>query len=470
MSNQDDNILEKYFNSIKEENYKATFGSMESWLRKESAFSNLKHTKSKFVFFSYIFSEGRLKFAYLFIILILAGVASNFSVTRTETVGSIVSWSVDKQRSDVIKKIDNLDWIDKSQLIVDQENSGGKEILTYKILLPASSTEEVEKLRNELASIKDIQSINIIPISEPVKQPIYAVALEKFFKYDYDKNYVNPEEIKNNVYEQLKLAGIQNYVSFNDPGNGSAGKFLNVNLCTQPDSVRIKIHSDIVKEYDLDEELDEIDEFLEPVKIINDSVIKNIMIRINGENLNTNMIMAGVKRSLDTLHLKLKYSESKRKEKMEKFKEKMEKFNERMEKFNERMEKYNERMEKYNEKMEKLKEIPRISFDYDVDDERNVDVDIDVDVDDVPEIPEINEKDFHLDFNFEGIDKLDLKLDSLKFNFDGEKMEKMNKKLEEKMKKLGEKMKNKNYYIDTSRVNIYINDDDDDDDEEENDE
>jgi hypothetical protein len=492
MGNQDDNILEKYFNSIKEENYKETFNDVESWLRKESVLSNLKPKKSKFAFFKYIFSEGRLKYAYLFVILIFAGFASNFSVTRTETIGSIMSWSVDKQRSDVIKKIDNLDWIDKSQLVVDQQNSDGKEILTYKILLPTSNTEEVEQLKEKLASIKDIQSINVIPISEPVKQPIYAIALEKFFKYDYDKNYVNPEEIKDNIYEQLKLAGIQNYAGFVNTGSGGTGKFLNVNFGAQPDSVRIKVHTDIVNEYDLDEELDEMDELLEPVKVINDSVIKNIIVRINGEKMNTDVIMSEVQRNLDTLHLKLKCSVSKRKERMERFKEKMEKFNEkmeklneRMEKYNERMEKYNERMEKYNEKIEKLKEIPRIDFDYDVDDDGNVDVDVNVEeVPEVPEIPEIPEvpdmdnSNFNFNFDFGDLNKLNFRIDSLKFNFDGEKMEKANKKLEKKMEKANKKLekkmkkvelklKNNKHNYDSSRIKIDIDYDDDDDDDSE---
>jgi hypothetical protein len=464
MSNQNDDILKKYFDSIKEENYKETFGNVENWLRGEAINSYNKPAKSKFTFFKYVFSEGRLKFAYLFIILIVAGVASNFSVTRTETVGSIMSWSVDKQNPEAIKKIDNLDWIDKSQLVVDQQSRDGKEMLTYKILLPTSNNEEIEKLKGELASIKDIQSINVIPISEPVKQPLYAVALEKVFKVDYNKNLVNPEEIKNNVFEQLKLAGIQDYISFNCPDNGSAGKFVNVNFGMQPDSMRIKVHRDIVYEYDLEKALDDVDELLEPVNVFNDSVLKKIVVRINGEDVNTDVIINEVYRNLDTLHLRLRNSDARRKEKLERFNERMERFNERMEKFNKNMEKYNKKMEKLNEKMKELN-IPNEDFEIELNEEG--DLNIDIDIDDIPEIPEVEKKNFNFNFKFDDLEKnIKISIDSINLHFDGAKIEKMNKKFEEKMKKFEEKMKNKKYFIDTSKIKIDIEYDND---EEEND-
>ena len=498
METQDENTLGKYFDSIKNENNKESFTEFENWLRREAVFSETIHTKSKFTFLKYVFSEGRLKFAYLFVILIFAGITSNFSVTRTETVGNIMSWTVDKQKQDVIKKIDNLDWIDKSQLVVDVSNNDGTDVLTYKMIVQNSTKEEIEKYKIELENISDVHSVRIIPISEPVKQPLYAVALEKVFQYDNYKNSVNPDDIRNNVFEQLRIAGMGNFIDLNIPSNSGAGKFININF-EVPDSVRNKAHYDIVNEYDINQGLEDLDEILAPMKVINDSVIRNIVIRINGENLNTNMIMAEVHRNLDSLHIKLKNSDLNRKENMERFKDKMEKFNERMEKFNERMEKYNERMEKYNEKMENynegmekynegmekyresmemLKHIPKIEYDYEIPEPPEPpDVDIEApetpEVPDVEDVPDVDDNSFNFNFNFntdEFQKNLQLKIDSIKINIDPVKMERMGKKMEEKMKRMEErlkksqdKMKHGNYSIDSSNVKINIEDEDDND-------
>lgn len=470
MENQDENILKKYFESIKDEKYKDSFKDVEFWLRREVEHSFEKPEKSKLSFFKFIFSEGRLKFAYLFIILILVGITSNFSVTRTEPVGVVMSWTVNKQNPESIKKIDNFDWVDKSKLIVNEENSDGKQVLVYKMLLPDANKEEIEKLKTELASIKGVYSVNAIPISEPVKQPLYAVALGKVFNLDYDKNLANPEEIKNNVFEQLKLAGIQNDVNLNVIPVSSAGKYVNFDFGKKPDSIRLKIHSDVLNDYNIDKALDDVDMLLAPVKVINDSILKSIVIRVNGEELNTNIILNEVQRNLDTLHLRLKNSEIKRKEKMERFNEKMERFNERMERFNKSMEKFNKKMEKLHDKMEELN-IPSEDLDIELDENGELNIDIDI-----PEIPEIDEDNFN--FRHNDLDKsIVIDIDSLNVLIDEAKMKDINKVIKESMKnvkkdmkKLREDLKHNKIHIDTSNVNIYYIPDDEDEDTDENNE
>lgn len=474
METQNKNILDKYFDSIKEENYKESFNEVEDWLRREALHSFGNPEKSKFTLLKYIFSEGRLKFAYLFIILILVGITSNFSVTRTEPVGIVMSWSVDKQNPETIKKIDNFDWIDKTKLIVNEESTDGKQVLVYKMLIPSANPDEIDKLKSVLENMKDVHSVNIIPISEPVKQPLYAVALENIFKVGYNKNLANPEEIKNNVFEQLRLAGIQNDVDLDVPSVGSAGRFVNFDFGKKPDSIRIKIHCDIVNEYDIEKALDDVDKLFAPVRVINDSVLKKVIVSINGEELNTDAIMYEVQRNLDTLHLKLRNSDTKRKEKMEIFNEKMERFNERMERFNKGMEKFNKKMEKFNEKMEKLN-VPKMDYHYEIDDVG--DIDIEVDVDDIPgvdEIPEIKGKNFNFNFNLDDLDKsIKINIDSLNVYIDDVKMEKINeeikenmKKVKEDMKKLKEDLKKNKIHTDTSKTNIYYEEEDDSDNDE----
>lgn len=465
METQSENNLDKYFDTVKQEKYRESFDEVESWLRREVSNSLEKRGTPKITFLKYIFSEGRLKFAYLFIILVLAGITSNFSVTRTEPVGIVMSWSVDKQNPEAIKKIDNFDWIDKSKLIVNEENSDGKQVLTYKFLIPSASIEEIEILKKELENTKDIYSVNLIPISEPVRQPLYAVALEKFFKVDYDKNLANADEIKSNVFEQLKLAGLQNDVDINVPASGSAGKFVNFDFGKKPDSIRIKVHSDAVKEYYIEKALEDVDKLLSPVKVINDSILKTIIIKVNGEEVNTNAILYEVQRNLDTLHLRLRNSEQNRKERIEKFNEKMERFHERMEKFNRNMEKFDKKMEKINEKMKELN-VPDVDYHYEIDKDGDIDIDIDIDIED---IPEIDEKKFKFDLNLKDLDeKIKIQIDSLNIRkyFNEDKMKEMNeqiqesmKKLDMDMKKLQEDLRKNKIIIDTSDIKIYFEDD-----------
>lgn len=443
MENYEDKIQDKYFDSIRKESFKESFNDVGNWLRREAANASSSPAKKNYAFFRFVFSEGRMKFAYLFIILILAGITSNFSVTRTETVGSVMSWTIDKQKTDAIKKIDNLDWIDKSQLVVEESKTDNGTVLTYKMLMPSANTNEIESYKTQLANIKEIMTIDVQPISEPVKQPLYAVAMEKIFNYDYDMNNISPEEIKNSVYEQLKYAGLGNYVGFNMTPNGVAGKTVSFNIA-EPESVRIRIHDNIIYNYDLERALDEMDDIIAPMKVINDSVIKKMIIRINGENINPGAVLYEVHRSLDTLHLRLKHSDINRKEKMERFRQKMEKFNEGMEKFNKKMEKFNEKMEEYQveieeyqESLEDLKNLPKLDFNFEIPEVPEIDMDIEI-----PEIPEIDEENFRFNFNFNELDKkIQIMVDSLKINIDADKMEKMGKNYEEKMKKFDEKMK-----------------------------
>ncbi|MBI5401868.1 MAG: hypothetical protein HY959_00570 [Ignavibacteriae bacterium] len=463
MENYEEKIQDKYLDSIRKESYKESFNDVGNWLRREAAHASSAPAKKNYAFFRFVFSEGRMKFAYLFIILILAGITSNFSVTRSEMVGSVMSWTIDKQKTEAIKKIDNLDWIDKSQLVVEESKTDNGTVLTYKMLMPTANTNEIESYKTQLANIKEIMTIDIQPISEPVKQPLYAVAMEKIFNYDYDKNYANPEEIKNSVYEQLKYAGLGNYVGFNFQPNGVAGKTVSFNIA-EPESVRIRIHDDIVYNYDLDRALEEMENIITPIKYINDSVIKKMIVRINGENINPGAVLYEVHRSLDTLHLRLKHGDINRKEKIERFNLKMEKFNESMEKFNKKMEKFNEQMEEYQvemedyqESLEELKNLPKLDFDFEIPEAPEVDVDVDVEI---PEIPEFDENSFKFNFNYDELDKnIKILVDSLKINIDAEKMEKMGKKYEEKMKKFEEKMKRyekdlQEKYKNTDSVNL----------------
>jgi hypothetical protein len=498
MNNNEEKIPEKYFESLKVENYRESFNSVGNWLRSEASYAPNAPVKKNFALFKVLFSEGKMKFAYLFIILILAGITSNFSITRTEMVGSVMSWTIDKQKTDAIKKIDNLDWIDKSQLVVEETKTANGIVLTYKMLMPTSNTNEIESYKTQLASIKDIMTIDVQPISEPVKQPIYAMAMEKIFDYDYNRNYANPDEVRNSVYEQLKYAGLGNYVGFNMIPNGVAGKTISFGMA-EPESIRVKIHDNIIYNYDLDLALEEMDNIIAPIRVINDSVIKNIILTVSGEKVNPRVILSEVHRSLDTLHLKLKHSDKNRNERIERFNEKMEKFNKGMEKFNEKMkvfskmmEKYGDDMSKYGEEMseygermselgeemedykesiEELKNLPKLNFNFEIPEVPEVpEVDVDIEI---PEIPEIDENNVNFDFKLENLDKnIQMMVDSirLKINTDkieswGKDYEKKMKKYEEKMDKYGKKMEKKYKQLDTMKIKKYIEVEEDDNDE-----
>src|SRR5512146_2754336 len=93
---------------LKSGDYSGSFEKVGAWLRDKTSENQKTNpersfTKMKNYFFSHKF---RIAYAVIFLAVIVA--ACNMPVTTHENVGNMLTWSVDKNNTDAITKIDGL--------------------------------------------------------------------------------------------------------------------------------------------------------------------------------------------------------------------------------------------------------------------------------------------------------------------------------------------------------------------------
>lgn len=455
--------LTKYFEAVKEENYDESFEKVETWLRREHFFHSGKIQKTKSAKIKYFLFAQRAKLAYAVLTIFVTLIVANVKVTSKETVAGVISWSVNKNNKDAIEKIDRADWLDKNQLVVDNENGSDTNIIRYKFIIPDDSKLNPEQLKVKLEEIKDINTIQIIPITEAVNVPLYAAALHNVFKTDIPQKYVNAEDIRNNVYEQLKIAGIDNEdcdVNYTPDINGA--KIL---IRIQQDSSKHKIHDDIMNSINTEKILINTEKMLNELKIqLNENLPKfkeefGNYGKFNADKLNAEMERVQIKidsmkfkfnekefeRSMESLHkldtldkfINRKIEESMRlnEENLKKSEENLKRNDEKMKKFEEKMK---DKEEKMREKEERLKSLDTLGKFISKQVEENLKINMGQ-LKSLDSLGPFLEKQLKItgNINFDTakfnrkMERLKIKMDSLKFKWDGNKYDKDNENNDE---------------------------------------
>jgi hypothetical protein len=196
------------WSSVKNENYNESYPQVEAWLRKISLTSSNQNER-KFSSMKNFIMAHKMRLVYTVIILAVIIGACSMPVTTHETVGYMLTWTV-PQNDDAAQKINALSWIDKSKLTVNENTNNGETVSLYTLLLPNTTQEQVESYNADLEKIKDIKTVNIFPLNEDVKRPLYSAALYKFFRVNIDATKMNDEELKQEVTRQMKEAGFNN--------------------------------------------------------------------------------------------------------------------------------------------------------------------------------------------------------------------------------------------------------------------
>ena len=398
-------LLDKYFSKIKEEKYDSSFIELENWLRNRETYPI--PTPNKFKIFKNFIFVNKMKFAYLIVAFVITGITSNFTVSQNDTVGNVVTWKIDKQNKEAIEKIDKFDWLDKSQLVVSESKDDNSDILVYKLIIPTENRQSINTYKSELAALNEIKSLEVIPISETVKIPLYAAAMNKVFNWNMNQKFVNAEEIRQSVFDQLRNAGIENEVDIYESPEIRSNGYVNVQLKPLRDSLRIKVHIDAVKELNMEKIRIEVEDAMKEVQDAmkelhnnlgkKDSVLKRIIIKRMNDNseditIDVNEILRTVNKSLDSTL------------KIFKNKEFLKDLNE----------------ENFNN-LESLKELENLKY-----------------LEGLDTLGEFIEKEIKINFDRNGFDKLD----SLNMNFDKENFKK-------KIKVMVDSVKNK-----TMKINI----------------
>ena len=150
-----------YWSALKNENHNGTLPEVESWLYKADIQLKNHKTERKLKSMKTYILVHKLKFLYTFIILALLIAACSMPVTQHETMGSAMSWTVDKSNPSVLDDLNKLGWIDKSQLSTNENTNNGKTETLYTLMLPNASEVQVNDYQKQLEKIKGVTSIKI---------------------------------------------------------------------------------------------------------------------------------------------------------------------------------------------------------------------------------------------------------------------------------------------------------------------
>lgn len=208
--NRKEHDLVKYFDSIKSENYNETFSATEAWLRNVNTKSFTKKTEGTFTTMKKYFFNNKYKLAYTFLILAFVIAACNYPVTQNEAIGDVLSWSIDKENSEAISRVQAMDWIESGQLSISEKNADGKSVVSYSIVFPKINQNTISNYKKQLENIPGVSVTNSVSLNETVTRPVYSAALNEIFKIDINATNMSDEQLKQEMVSQLQKAGIEN--------------------------------------------------------------------------------------------------------------------------------------------------------------------------------------------------------------------------------------------------------------------
>lgn len=194
----------KYWTALKTEDHTDSFYKTEVWLKNTSA--SKSKPKNKIGIMIQYFLTHKIKFALvIFTALLLA--ACNMPVTQNETVGHVLSWTVENPEAG--DKTIALPWVDKNSLSTNVNEDGNSKITSYNLVLTSATMEQVQSYSKELEAIPGVTMVNIMPLTEEVERPLYSKMLDDVFKIDINAKNMTDEELSAEVERQLKEGGIE---------------------------------------------------------------------------------------------------------------------------------------------------------------------------------------------------------------------------------------------------------------------
>ncbi len=219
----------KYFDELRNESFNSTFSATEEWLRSINTNLSTKKHERKYNNMKSFFAANKFKLAYTFLILAFLIAACNYPVTQQETAGDVLKWSVNKENSDAISKIESLSWLKSGQYNFKEESLNGKAVLSYNFIVPPESHNKISGFRKELEIISGINDIKLTPLNETIKRPVYSAVLNDLFKININATNMSDQDLTQEVTSQLKSAGIENaQISFDKKGDGV--RFIRVSV------------------------------------------------------------------------------------------------------------------------------------------------------------------------------------------------------------------------------------------------
>ncbi len=255
-----DKSLEHHFNQLKQENYDTTFPEIESWIYKTSVNiqsnqqltdKNLSNERTLHKMKNFFFGT-KLRLVYTIIAFAVLIGACNMPVTQTESAGQMITFTIPKENSDFVSKMNELPWIKNAQITTNENTNNGQAQLLYRIVLPNTTKEQVKGYANELEAIGGIVTIRITGMDYDVKRPLYSAALHDILSIDIDATGKSDEELKNEIESKLREQGVDMKFKFTTGPDGRRDitveheQMLDAN--NEPKSFEMNIEDDNGKE------------------------------------------------------------------------------------------------------------------------------------------------------------------------------------------------------------------------------
>jgi hypothetical protein len=203
------NSKDKYWQELKSENHENTFPKVKSWAKNLNSEKSQTFNLNRIQSMKNFFALNKFKLVYSVLILAVVFAACNMPVTQNETLGHAISWKVSKTGTEAQDKINSLSWIDKSKLSVQEQTEGDKTFLNYSLILDNKSNDEMHSYMNELQNISGIASVQLFPLNQTTKLPLYAAALHSFFRVELDASNKSDAQVTDELQKQLKAAGVE---------------------------------------------------------------------------------------------------------------------------------------------------------------------------------------------------------------------------------------------------------------------
>lgn len=200
---------DKYWAELKSENHENTFPKVTRWIDSLNSENSYNLKLNRIQIMKNFFSLNKFKLVYTVLILAVVFAACNVPVTQNETIGHALSWKVPSGNTDAISKIISLPWVDKSKLSVTEQKDGDKAFINYSLILEGKSNDEMHSYMKQLQDINGIASVQLYPLNQTTKLPLYAAALHSFFRVELDASNKSDAQVTDELQKQLNAAGVE---------------------------------------------------------------------------------------------------------------------------------------------------------------------------------------------------------------------------------------------------------------------
>ncbi len=360
---QKDALLDKYFSEVKKERYDTSSIPLFDWIDNAGGITGGKYITKKKSIPSEIFSRYRQRLVLAIFLIAAVSISMTVPVKQSQTVANVLSWKINKSNKDGIKKLENIDGIDKNLLTAELNDPGDSSNIVFKLILPNPDPDKINKLQIDLKNLSGVGDVQLTPIDESYSRPVYSYVMNKLFDVQVSTPHIDESAARSNISKQIEIAGLPPNFNFDFVPNASGFNIVNASYHTTRDTIKYYRDKNILIAPDADEIIKQVDKMMKIQSLRMDSLQAEISKQVQKsftpemmqsmenivDKVNLGAIMDNVKESLQAVKEMLNSGEFKKQIFMQNktYLDSLKNFN---------REQYKERMEEYKERMQDLKE------------------------------------------------------------------------------------------------------------------